>query len=60
MRKLVLEQDEEKTGTYCIFHPASSLQKTRRAGEEIMVFFEKHQEVRIISVGISWLEDRRN
>jgi len=40
-----------------IFHSASSLPKTRRAGEEIMVFFAEHQEARISRA--SWLDNRR-
>lgn len=30
--------EEERTGTCCIFQPASSLQKTRRASKKIIVF----------------------
>ena len=42
-----------------IFHPASSLQKNRRASEKITVFFAEHQEARITRAGISKQKDRR-
>jgi len=54
--KLVLEQEEDNRIS-SIFHSASSLPKTRRAGEEIMAFFAEHQEARTSRA--SWLEDRR-
>jgi len=54
--KLVLEQEEDNRIS-STFHSASSLPKTRRAGEEIMAFFAEHQEARTSRA--SWLEDRR-
>jgi hypothetical protein len=34
-------------------------QKSQQEDNSVLLFFAEHQEARIISVGTSWLEDRR-